>query len=468
MRHEDLVRTLSRRAARDAILRLVRGAAVETGARVWLVGGAVRDAALGLAAEDVDLVADRVCLALVRRLEAAWSRRGFRFRKRGVTTWRFAVEGREVDLVDATRRGLLEDLTRRDFTINAVAFDILTGALADPLGGLRDLRAGRLRLPRQGVVREDPLRALRAARFLGQLPGFRLDAAARREAASVARALARTSIERVRAELDRLLAAPAPSRGLRGLEELGLLDAVLPELAPLRDCTAGGGRPHVWRHTLDAIAQSERPARLPGAPAARDPEARLVLRWALLLHDVAKPKTLAFREGRPTFHGHETLGARRADRILRRLKEPRERRRRVVRLVAMHLRPSLLAGSGAPARGMRRLVREAGEDLPLLLVHAACDALASGDPEARPRWKRLRLVLEALWREYGRAQEGTEPRLVTGEDVMRVAGIPEGPEVGVILEEIRSLQAERRLRTRQEALHHLASLPRLGPPRGAP
>ena len=153
-----------------------------------------------------------------------------------MTTWRFAVGNVEVDIVDAARRGLERDLRRRDFTINAVAFDLGRGEIVDPLRGLADLRAHRLRLPRREVIREDPLRALRAARFLAQLPRFTLDREAAREVARAASGLRRVASERVGVELDKLLAADDPARGLEALSTLELLRSVLPELVPLAAC----------------------------------------------------------------------------------------------------------------------------------------------------------------------------------------------------------------------------------------
>ena len=180
------------------------------------------------------------------------------------------------------------------------------------------------------VVREDPLRAVRAARFLAELPDFTLHAAARREAQGVARHLRRAAVERVREELDKLLGAAAPQRGLRELQKLGLIDPLLPELQPLRDCAAGDDRPDVWTHTLDCLAVSARPLRLPGSHVVKDPASRRILRWALLLHDIPKPETLRRGPtGAPSFHGHEVLGSRRAETLLRRLRLPRVDRKRV-------------------------------------------------------------------------------------------------------------------------------------------
>jgi putative nucleotidyltransferase with HDIG domain len=458
LNRDRLASLLRHRTARDPRIRQARDAAWEVDAELWLVGGYVRDSALERRATDVDLVVGRGRDRLVPELRRRWATRGFRFRKRGVTTWRFRVRGHEIDVVDASRRGLDRDLARREFTINAIAFDLTTSRVLDPLKGLADLRARRLRLPRSGVIREDPLRALRAARFLAQLPRFTLEREARRQVSTAGTGLRRASPERVRDELDKLLASDDPARGLAALEELGLVGAVLPELVPLASCVAGAERPDVWRHTLDALARSAPPRGLPGRSALGDADGRKLVRWALLLHDISKPETFAVREdGRPTFHGHEVLGVRRAEALLVRLRVPRDARRRIGCLILNHLRPSQLAEAGAPARGLRRLVREAGEDLPLLAVHAACDALASGAPDHRPRWRRLRRVLDELIELWERRTQSPPPVLVDGRDVMRALGLGPGKRIGELLASVREHQESGELTTRREALAWLRS-----------
>ena len=254
-------------------------------------------------------------------------------------------------------------------------------------------------------------------------------------------------------ELDKLLLTAAPQRGLQMLESLDLLGSVLPELVPLKDCCAGQDRPDVWRHTLDALARSCRPGRLPGATVVRDAEQRRVLRWALLLHDISKPETLVVRDdGRPTFHGHEVRGSRRAAELLERLRLPRRERRRICRLILYHLRPGHLADAGATPRGLRRLVREVGEDLPLLVLHAACDALASGSPDAETRWRRLRQVLRELV-QLGNAREAyRELPLLDGRELMLALGLEPGPLIGRLLRRIRERQEEGALASRDEAV----------------
>jgi poly(A) polymerase len=220
----------------------------------------------------------------------------------------------------------------------------------------------------------------------------------------------------------------------------------------MQSCTAGAERPDVWRHTLDALEHSARIRRLPGTAALGDAGSRLVLRWTLLLHDIAKPDTLEIGpDGRPSFHGHESLGAAKADALLIRLRQPRELRRRVRRLVLYHLRPHHLSDAGAPPRGMRRLVRECGDDLGLLLVHAACDARASGAPDARRRFRPLRAVLDRLDELSETHRRRPTRALLNGDDVMAALGLPAGPEVGRWLDQLRAQQEEGDLRTRAEA-----------------
>jgi tRNA nucleotidyltransferase/poly(A) polymerase len=457
LNRETLERLLTHRVARDALLRAVRDLARELPAGIWLCGGYVRDVALGRPPVDLDLLATTGVRPAVGGLRSLCGRRGFRFRKRGVTTWRFDLDGRKLDLVDASRRGLEADLTRRELTINAMAYSLREPRLADPLRGLADLRAGRLRAPRAGAFRDDPARAVRLARFLAELPAFRATPATLRQARDEPRSLARLPVERLTPELDRLLDAPAPARGLHALAALALLAPLLPELMPMLGCRAGLERPDVWTHTLDAIELSAAARRrLPGATETRRSNAVRIMRWALLLHDISKPETFAASDDRrPSFHGHEVLGARRADALLKRLRMPREDRRRIRALVLHHLRPGHLADAGAPARGLRRLVREAGPDLPLLVFHAACDARASGSPDHRARWRRLLPVLHRLLELHSERDRQPLPALVNGRDVLR-AGIPAGPRIGRLLDRIRELQEEGTLTTRRQALAWIA------------
>ena len=453
MNPQRLAARLSRRVSRNPQWSLIRECTSRSGARVYLVGGPVRDTALGRPAHDADLAVVGGTAALVRELRRALGTGGFRFRKRGVTTWRFASPWGEVDAVDAVRRGLEGDLRRRELTVNAIAYDLVERTVADPLNGLGDLRAGLLRAPREDAFRDDPLRCLRAARFLADLPGFRLERRTKAWLKAECGRLRRVSVERLRDELDKMLSAEHPQRGLDAAQAWGVLQAALPELAPLRGCAAGRGRPDVWRHTVDTIGVSAQRPRLPSYAVVRQRGELVLVRWTLLLHDIAKPATLGRDpRGRPTFHGHEVLGASMATDLLRRLRFDASTRRRIRRLVLWHLRPGHLADAGAPARGMRRLAREAGDDLPALCLHAACDAQGTGGPPDAARWRRLNRVLRALPEVQARLRLIAPDPLVSGTDVMRVTGLVPGPRIGTLLRRIAEARDDGEITTRRQAL----------------
>jgi poly(A) polymerase len=257
------------------------------------------------------------------------------------------------------RGGLKDDLGRRDFTINAIALDPLSGELEDPFGGQEDLARGFLRAVGDPAERfsEDPLRLLRAVRFTSRL-GFELDARTAQAICETSPSLASISRERVRDELDKLLLGPAPARGILLLCELGLAAFSLPDVPRLRGMQQEEGRhKDVFGHTLQVLDRTP---------------PRRALRWAALLHDIAKPATKRVENGKVTFHGHDHKGERMARRILADLNQPGEVVDRVGRLVGLHLRANAYEGAWTDS-AVRRFVREVGDDLvqDLLLLSRA-------------------------------------------------------------------------------------------------
>ena len=275
----------------------------------------MRDAALGRRAADVDVAAGPRCARFVSALAARFGRRAFRFRKRGVTTWRIVLDGREVDVVDVGRRGFARDLARRDFTVNAVAFDPVAGEVEDPSAAARPPARAAARSRAQDVPRRSRACAPRRA-LPGRLPGLAAAPGQRRRrhgrgacpgprfrGTDPRRAAGAAARPRPPPRPARPPAPPSPSLGPSGARSHDRLRGGPP--SPRRLLASG-----------DVLAAATR------APIATEEE-RAVLRWALLLHDVSKPETLQVRaDGRPTFHGHEVLGALRAEAVLRRLKTP--------------------------------------------------------------------------------------------------------------------------------------------------
>ncbi len=348
-----------------ALCRRIADPFAHAGYELYLVGGIVRDLLLGApVGTDVDFATD--ALPEESRLALAAARPdgiydvGKRFGTMGavfgslrveVTTYRaeaYAAGSRKPEV--AFGRRLEDDLARRDFTINAVAAEPLSGRVVDPLGGRVDLARHLLRAvgdPRDRLL-DDPLRLLRAVRFASRLQ-FEIDPDTASAVHGTAAALGTISRERVRDELDKIVIGPAPALGIGLLCDLGLAEFALPELLALRGMRQETGRhKDVFTHTLQVVDRSP---------------PRLVLRWAALLHDIAKPRTLSqTASGEVHFFGHDALGARIARRMLTDLHQPHDLIERASRLVGLHLRANAYDDSWTDG-AVRRFVREVGEDL---------------------------------------------------------------------------------------------------------
>lgn len=408
----------------------------------YLVGGAVRDILLERRARDLDwLVEDPAAEAerAVGRLRAAGRPTATAFVMDGARDhWR-VVDGD--DTIDyAPLRGPLEDdLQQRDFSLNAIAA-ALDGTLIDPAGGRADLDARRLRMTSAEALAADPIRPLRGVRLATEL-GFALEPATRAAATSLALAQATggplPAWERVGSELDRVLMAPAAANGFRLADQLGMLEAYLPELAACRGVEQGGF------HHLDVLGHEiEALRRL----LLRFPEADAALRWATLLHDLGKPATRTFlADGRVHFYGHARLGQTLTRRVLERLRRPHAVADRAGLLVRYHMLPL-----PADERRARRFVHRRRALLPGLLQLMLADREAARGPLAseanrtayRVAMSRVLAVLE---------QAPSRPPLRDGREVMALLGIPEGPKVGQALRLLAEAEAVGDATTPEEA-----------------
>jgi poly(A) polymerase len=317
------------------------------------------------------------------------------------------------------------DLSRRDFTVNAMAIDAHSGVIIDPFGGRDDLERRLIRAVGNGVdrFREDPLRILRALRFIAQLD-FSIDPATLDAMRQMGPELDRISRERIASEMNRLLTAPAASRALDLMREAQLLPFILPEIVPMADDIGEGRHKNIWRHTLLVVDQ---------APP------RLAVRWAALLHDAAKPMTRSIdATGEVHFFGHERLGVGIARRTLRRLKQERALIDRVAALVDLHLRPAGYDESWTDSAA-RRIVFEAGDLLDDLLDLVAADvtsARADRRREAALRIQGLRDHIERL-REKHELDQLQSP--LDGNELMEIFNQPPGRWIGQLKDYLRDM-----------------------------
>jgi putative nucleotidyltransferase with HDIG domain len=466
--------------------------------RLWLAGGAVRDLLLKRPLHDWDYAVEGRATALARRVADAFGGAYVTLdaeRDTARVIVRDPETGRLIDLDFAGLRGtsILEDLRARDFTINAMALDE-EGQLLDPTGGQEDLAKGMVRATGPSTFTRDPARLLRAVRTAVEL-GFEIDAATLADLRRHRRMITRVAGERVRAELRRIVEAVPAAPGLRLAQELGLLAFVLPEVAALVE--VGQSRPHhypqVFDHTLAALAAYEgliatlegRPLphhvrRDVGAPTARWAELRETLapfqarlldyvaeelavgmprralvKWGILLHDVGKAPTRTVGSDRRTrFYGHPQQGAEMVTERLTALRFPNRARQFVERLVAHHMRILDLTRDPPPSRrATYRFFRDTKEAGVGVLLLALADTLAVWGPRLdEGRWDDVLSGVETLWAAYFEEQGRVvaPPPLLNGRDLIAM-GIPQGPVIGRLLDELREAQATGEVATEEEA-----------------
>jgi poly(A) polymerase len=434
----------------------------ERGHELYLVGGTVRDALLDRTSDDMDIdlttdaTPDQV-LAIVRRWSDGVWLQGVRYgtvgvRKAGflleITTFRsdtYREDSRKPEVTFG--RSISEDLARRDFTVNAMAMKLPDGPFVDPHGGLGDLAAKRLRTPSSPEVsfEDDPLRMLRAARFAAQLelvptPETLAAIGERRGRLQI------VSRERIRDELTKLLCGRVPAKGLWLAVQTGLAAEFLPELPALAlEQDPVHRHKDVLRHTVAVVERA----------TAFDADAPdLTLRMAALLHDIGKPRTRRVGPDGVTFHLHEVVGAKMAERRLTELRYPSDFIADVRQLVLLHLRFHTYR-LGWTDSAVRRYVRDAGPLLDRLnfLVRSDCTTrnvfkarqLAGYSDELEERIARLEAEEELA---------SIRPPL-DGRQVMTVLGIPPGPLVGKALAHLLELRLDRGPMSQEEAVQAL-------------
>ena len=460
-----------------SVLRHVGAAAEAEGVAAYAVGGAVRDALLGRPTSDIDVLAVgvdgtasegagvRLATATARALGVKAPAVYPAFGTAAVTVPAERLPRDEQDALDGDARLVVEfvgarresyrsdsrkpivedgtlddDLARRDFTVNALAVRLdgpEAGTLVDRFGGAAHLAEKRLVTPLDPDVTfsDDPLRMLRAARFAAQL-GFEVDTQALAAMRTHADRLAIVSQERITEELSKLLAAPVPSVGLGILHRTGLLAVVLPEVARLEGAEEVGGRAHkdnLW-HTfevVDNLAYLQRGVGVGDRAGGYD----LWLRWAALVHDLAKPDTKRWEPGTGwTFHGHEDVGPRKhIPALFRRLRlslgEPLDFVQTVVRL---HHRPAALVDADVTDSAVRRLIMDAGDDIDDLMLLVRADVTSKNARRARTYLAGFDRVEQRMAEVEARDHLRNWQPPVDGDEMQARLALPEGVAVGIL------------------------------------
>ncbi len=447
----------------NPVFQAVSEAAARLGVETYVVGGFVRDLILKRPGKDVDFVCvgSGIELANASAKQVGKEIHVNTFKNFG--TAQFVFEGYEYEFVGArkesyradSRKPLVEDGTleedqnRRDFTINAMAISLNRenyGVLLDPFNGLEDIRQKVIRTPLdpRTTFSDDPLRMMRAIRFASQL-GFDIDPDTFQGIRDMAERIRIVSQERITDELNKIILSPEPGYGFKLLQQAGILEIIFPELVNLMGVETMDGKGHKdnFYHTLQVLDNT----------AARSND--LWLRWAAILHDIAKPATKRFsKKVGWTFHGHEELGGRWVKGIFRKYKLPLdEKMRKVTTLVRLHLRPIALAKEGVTDSAVRRLLVEAGEYIDDLMILCRAD-ITSKDPTRVKRYLKNFDRVEELLREIEEKDKlrNFQP-VITGEMIMKVFGLGPSREVGLIKTEVREAILDCRIENTWESAY---------------
>ncbi len=439
----------------------------------WIVGGAVRDAALGRDVDDLDLAVGGDPATAAKAIGREGGGHAFELSAE-FGTWRVVAADKawQADVTALRGETIDADLAERDFTVGAVAVSLTGGDPLDPHGGLADLERGRLRAVGEHSFTADPLRLLRAARFAAELD-LAIDAGTLELARAAAARAGEPAGERQLAELRRLISSPDPLRGLALLDELGITAVVLPELETLKGVEQGPNHHlDVYGHTLAVLAHTleiesdldrfagERAAdvaALLAEPLADEMTRGTALRFGALLHDAGKPVTRGERDGYVTFIGHDRDGAEIIGGFGRRLRASRKLTQHLQALTLHHLRLGFLVHEAPlPPRRIHEYLRATepvAADVTLLTVADRLSARGSGPfateeaIEAHLALARQMLADALDWR-----RDGPPAPLLAGDELAAELGIAEGPELGELLAELEAAQYAGEVTTEAEAI----------------
>jgi len=451
---------LAKKTLSDPILFKLSNLARQRNVSIFLVGGYIRDLILRMVRKDYDFALSKEDSSFISVMEEALCFRFFKLGKEetGTVTYRVIKDDLSFDLTFFQGRNIEEDLKRRDFGINAIAFSLLDQTFQWAEGALEDIEKQVIRTVSPFSIEQDPLRMLRAIRYLCTLSGFVLEKGLRNEITSQKGLITKIPGERIKMEIDHIFLSSHPALGIKSLYETSLFLTLWPEVKGLEELRQGEYHHlDVLFHSiliveklswaLDWVARKRRKVTL-------GQDDLLALHYAALFHDIGKQDTFTEDEkGRVHFYHHESFSAQRAERIMERLRFSNPMRNRILRLIQNHMRILNLTGE-TKETALKRLVNQIGEETPLLVLHTIADKEASRGILSVQTDEVVEANCLRVLELFEENEVVHPPPFITGRDVMALGYLP-GPRVGEILDFIRQKQVEGEVRTREEALEML-------------
>jgi poly(A) polymerase len=444
----------------DPILSKLSGLAKEKKIPFFLVGGYLRDLLLGTPGKDYDFALSKNASLFIETIEEAFRLHFFKVGKEEMDTitYRIIKEDMSIDLTFLQGETIEEDLRRRDFTINAIAFSLQEESFHFVGGSLEDIGKKVIRTVSNHSIDQDPLRMLRAIRYLCTLDGFVMDKELREEISLKKEKILSLPGERIKTELDHILLSPRPAIGMKSLHESNLLLTLFPELKGLENL--GQNEHHhldVLFHTLlmtekiswafEWVAQNHQEIFL-------TQEDRLSVYYAALFHDIGKQDTYTEDEkGRVHFYYHESFSVQAAERIMERLRFSTLMKNKILHLIKNHMRILNLSWE-TKETALKRLVHQVGDETPLLVLHTLSDKEASRGILSIQIDEVVENHCLRILKLFNEKDVVHPPSFITGHDVMAL-GYSSGPRVGQILDFICQKQVEGEIKNREEALRIL-------------